>query len=246
VECFLLYEALFWWQTHNVVHKLVVIDFYRDMRRQIAAARNPRQEKKMKIVAIMGSYRKGKTIDTLMDKAIEGVKEGCNAAEVEKIYLADRDIKYCKNCMVCRKDDPAKAIAKCPIDDDMQQIYPLLDDADAYIFGTPVNMGAVTAVMKTFLERICWTLARPGRWPIKGCPVPRSKEAKKAIALVSSGIIAPLFRRWCDDATPLIKSVCQCSLNARLVGKLYAGAVEKRGVDYYLDRAYKLGKKLAS
>jgi len=26
----------------------------------------------MNILAIMGSYRKGKTIDTLMDKAIEG------------------------------------------------------------------------------------------------------------------------------------------------------------------------------
>ena len=109
----------------------------------------------MKVVASMGSYRKGKTIDTLMDKAIEGVKEGCNAAQVEKICLIDRDIQYGRNCVVCRKDDPAKAIARCPIDDDMQEIYPLLDEADAYLFGTPVNMGAVTAVMKTFLERIC-------------------------------------------------------------------------------------------
>jgi len=198
----------------------------------------------MKIVAIMGSYRKGKTIDTLMDKAIEGVKDGNSAARVEKISLIDKDIQYCKNCMACRKDDPAKAIAKCPIEDDMQQIYPLLDEADAYIFGTPVNMGAVTALMKTFLERICWTFARPGRWPVKGCPKPRNKRSKKAIALVSSGIIIPLLRRWCDDATPLIKSVCQSSLNARLVGSLYAGAVEKRGVEHYLDRAYKLGRKL--
>lgn len=199
----------------------------------------------MKIVAIMGSYRKGKTIDTLMDKVIEGVKNGNSAAVVEKICLIDRDIQYCKNCMLCRKDDPAKAIAKCPIKDDMQEIYPLLDAADAYIFGTPVNMGAVTAVMKTFLERICWTLARPGMRPVKGCPEPRSHQAKKAIAVVSSGIIAPLFRRWCDDATPLIKSVCRDSLNARLVGSLYAGAVEKRGVEHYVDKAYKLGRKLA-
>ena len=198
----------------------------------------------MKVVAIMGSYRKGKTIDTLMDRAIDGVKDGCSEAEVEKIYLIDRDIQYCKNCMVCRKDDPAKAIARCPIDDDMQQIYPLLDEADAYILGTPVNMGSVTALMKTFLERVCWTLARPGRRPVKGCPEPRSKKPKKAIVLVSSGLIIPLLRRWCDDATPLIKSVCQCSLNARLVGRLYAGAVEKRGGEYYANKAYKLGRKL--
>jgi len=198
----------------------------------------------MKIVAIMGSYRKGKTIDTLMNKAIEGAKDGCSATNVEKIYLIDREIQYCRNCMVCRKDDPVKAIATCPIKDDMQEIYPLIDEADAYIFGTPVNMGAATAVMKTFLERICWTLARPGKRPLKGCPEPRSKQAKKAVLIVSSGIIVPLLRRWCDDATPLIKSVCQCSLNARLVGSLYAGAVEKRGVEYYVDRAYNLGRKL--
>jgi multimeric flavodoxin WrbA len=204
----------------------------------------------MKIVAIMGSYRKGKTIDTLMDRAIEGAKDGVGkggreAVDVKKIYLIDKDIRYCKNCMVCRKDDLDKAIALCPIKDDMQEIYPLLDEADAYIFGTPVNMGAVTAVMKTFLERICWVLARPGKRPIKGCPEPRSKKQKKAIAVISSGIIVPLFRRWCDDATPLIKSVSQCSLNARLVGSLYAGAVEKRGLEYYADKAYRLGRKLA-
>jgi FMN-dependent NADH-azoreductase len=198
----------------------------------------------MKIVAIMGSYRKGKTIDTLMDKAIAGVRDGCGKAEVEKIYLIDKNIQYCKNCMVCRRDDPASAVARCAIEDDMQDLYPVLDDADAYIFGTPVNMGAVTAVMKTFLERICWTMARPGRWPISGCPEPRSKESKRAIVLVSSGIIIPLFRRWCDDATPLIKSVCHSSLNARMVGSLYAGAVEKRGVEHYAGKASRLGRRL--
>ncbi len=198
----------------------------------------------MKIVAVMGSYRKGKTIDTLMDKAIAGVRDGCGTAEIEKICLIDKNIQYCKNCMVCRRDDPEKAVARCPIEDDMQELYPILDEASAYIFGTPVNHAAVTAVMKTFLERISWTMARPGRWPVNGCPEPRSKKPKKAIVLVSSGIIVPLLRRWCDDATPLIKSVCRSSLNARMVGSLYAGAVERRGVEHYADKAYRLGRKL--
>jgi multimeric flavodoxin WrbA len=39
----------------------------------------------MKIIAIMGSYRKGKTIDTLMDKAIEGAQASNSKVEVEKI-----------------------------------------------------------------------------------------------------------------------------------------------------------------
>ena len=95
-----------------------------------------------------------------------------------------------------------------------------------------------------FLERICWTLARAGRWPVKGCPEPRNPEKKQAIAVLGSGIIVPLLRMLCDDATKLIKSTIRDSLNAKLVGTLYAGAVEKVGMDCYIDRAQKLGQKL--
>ena len=114
----------------------------------------------MKVVAVMGSYRKGKTIDTLMDKAIEGVKSVTAEAEFQKIMLIDRHIEYCRNCGVCRNDDPIKPIARCTIDDDMQEILPIMDEADAYIFGSPIFEGTVNAVTKTFLERICWTMPR--------------------------------------------------------------------------------------
>ncbi|MBC8229406.1 flavodoxin family protein, partial [bacterium] len=178
----------------------------------------------MNILAIMGSYRKGKTIDTLMDKAIEGAKANISNIQVDKLYLVDKNIKYCKNCMVCRKDDENKNIANCVISDDMEIIYPMIEKADGFIFGTPVNMGAVTAIMKTFLERTCWGFAKPGKRPIGGCPTPRTTRKKRAIIMVSSGIIPPLFRRWCDDATSLIKSHCTCILNAKVLGSLYAGA----------------------
>ena len=201
----------------------------------------------MNILAIMGSYRKGRTIDTLMDKAIEGAKaNSADDVHVDKLYLIDKNIEYCKNCMVCRKDDTDKSIAKCIISDDMQEIYPMIDEADGFIFGTPVNMGNVTAVMKTFLERTCWVFARPGKRPISGCPTPRTARKKKAVIILSSGIIPPIFRRWCDDATSLIKGQCICHFNAKVLGSLYAGAVEKKGVDVYLNKAYNLGRKLAS
>ncbi len=199
----------------------------------------------MKVVAVMGSYRKGRTIDTLVDRAIDGVKQVAPKAQVEKITLIDRHIEYCRSCGACRHDVPEKPIARCTIDDDMQEILPLMREAEAYIFGGPIFEGTVNAVTKTFLERICWTLARPGRWPVRGCPEPRTPERKRAIAIMSSGIIVPLLRRFCDDATKLIKSTIGDSLNAKLVGTLYAGGVEKVGIDRYLERAFRLGKKLA-
>ena len=200
----------------------------------------------MKIVAVMGSYRKRKTIDTLIDRAIEGVKSVDRLAEIEKITLIDRNIEYCRNCGVCRNDDRTKPIAGCAIDDDMQEILPLMREANAYIFGVPIFEGTVNALTKTFLERICWTLARPGRWPVRGCPEPRTKERKQAIAIMSSGLIIPLLRKFCDDATPLIKTTTGDSLNAKLVGTLYAGGVEKVGMDRYLSSAHRLGQRLVA
>jgi hypothetical protein len=118
--------------------------------------------------------------------------------------------------------------------------------SDSLIFGTPVHMGFATAIMMTFLERICWTFAKPeGKvLTISGCPTPRSNKKRKAIIIITSGIIPPIYRRFCDDATPLIKQTVKDSLNAKTLGDMYAGDIEHRGVDCYLDKAFKLGKKL--
>ena len=62
--------------------------------------------------------------------------------------------------------------------------------------------------------------------------------------LICTGDIGPLFRKFCDDATKLIKSTIGDSLNAKLIGTLYAGGVEKVGMDRYLERAHKLGQTL--
>ncbi len=196
-----------------------------------------------KILAVVGSYRKGKTIDTLVDKAIEGAKS-MGDTQIDKINLIDQSIQYCKNCMVCLQDDPDKPLADCVISDDMDTLHQLVDQADAYIFGTPVNMGAVTAVMKTFLERICWIHAKPGRYPIKGCPTPRSGRKKQAIIIVSSGAVPTYLRMFCDDATSCIKSTVKCSLNASVIGSMYAGGIHTRELDGFSGKAYELGRKL--
>lgn len=199
----------------------------------------------MNILVINGSYRKGKTIDTLINKAIEGIKQVNSSIEVEKIYLIDKNIRYCTNCMTCRNDDPKKPIARCVIQDDMQEIYQKMDIADGYIFGTPVNCGTVTAVLKTFIERTVWIFSKPGTKPIKGCPNPRTNKKKTAMFIISSGIVPPFLRRFCDDASKLIKDMLECSFNTKIVANIYAGAVEKRGIPYYFDQVHKGGRKLA-
>jgi len=166
----------------------------------------------MKILSIIGTYRKGKTIDTLVSKAIEGARAKTKNVVVDTVYLIDKRIEYCKNCMVCRKDDENKNVADCVISDDMEIIYPMIEIADGFIFGTPVNMGAVTAVMKTFLERATWVFGKPGKYPIKGCPVPRSAKKKKAIiinfivalTIVFGGVVGYFISKLVSDATTIL------------------------------------------
>jgi len=79
---------------------------------------------------------------------------------------------------------------------------------------------------------------------IRGCPIPRSNKKRKAIIIVVSGIIPPIYRKLCDWAASQIKGVVKDSLNGKIVGDIYAGDIEHRGVEYYFDKAFKLGKKL--
>ena len=200
----------------------------------------------MNLLAIVGSPRKGKATDTLVDKAVEGVRSKSPDCNVKKLHLIDYDIQYCKNCLACRDSKTNNPVANCAIRDDMDFIREDVLYSDALIFGTPVHMGYATAIMMTFLERICWTFAKPeGKViSIHGCPTPRSNKKRKSIIIVTSGIVPPLYRRFCDDATPLIRQTAKDSLNAKTVGDMYAGDIEHRGVDYYLDQAYNLGRKL--
>jgi len=200
----------------------------------------------MNLLAIVGSPRKGKATDTLVDKAIEGALSASKNCYVKKLHLADYDIKFCTNCLACRDSKTEEPIAKCSIQDDMDHIREDVLKSDSLIFGTPVHMGYATAIMMTFLERICWTFAKPeGKaLTIYGCPIPRSSKERKAIIIVTSGIVPPFFRWFCDDATKLIKQTAKDSLNTKTVGDMYAGDIEHRGVDYYLNKAFNLGTKL--
>ncbi len=201
----------------------------------------------MNCLAIIGSPRKGKSTDLLVDKAIEGIKSKAPDSEVKKLYLIDHDIRHCRNCLVCRESKSGEPYTKCAIKDDMVSIYEDIHNSDTLIFGTPVHMGYATGLMMTFLERICWTFAKPEKsyLTVHGCPMPRSDRKRKSITIVTSGTVPPLYRRFCDQASPLIKGVIKDSLNAKTVGDMYAGDIEHRGVDGYYDKSFKLGRKLA-
>ena len=101
----------------------------------------------MKVLAFVGSPRKGGNTDVLMDRIIEGSRE--RGAEVEKIYLNDLNVRMCQACDSCRKhiEDP------CVLKDDMVEVHDKLRACDAFVVGTPIYYFGPSAQTKAFLDR---------------------------------------------------------------------------------------------
>jgi len=104
----------------------------------------------MKIMAFVGSPRKGSNTDILIDKVIEGAKSKADV-EVEKIYIYDADIKYCTGCGVHSVLQGSK---DCPLKDDMDGILKRMQEADGFIFGTPNHGRTISAGLTNFFSRM--------------------------------------------------------------------------------------------
>jgi len=142
----------------------------------------------MKIVAIVGSYRRGHITDQAVGAALYAA--AAQGAETEKIYLVDKNIRFCDNCRRCTQ---AKGQDRQPCiyehRDNMTELLAGLEAADAVIFASPVNFFGVTAIMKRFVERLIVYVYWP--WG-KGIPKKRKKKLdKQAVVFTSSA--AP---RW--------------------------------------------------
>jgi len=198
-----------------------------------------------KIVAIIGSYRKGRIIDTAVSAVLAGAAE--QGAQTQKIYLVDKYIEFCTNCRICTQQGTQGVRAPCVHDDDMEDILGQIDEADAVVLASPVNLGTVTAIMKRFIERlIVYTY-----WPW-GSPFPRSritKPNKKAIIITSSACPAFLGRIFFRTTLELLKSAAKW-MGAKVAESLYFGKVclytNSQLSERALLKAKKAGQKLSS
>jgi len=72
---------------------------------------------------------------------------GKRGFDTEMILLSGTEVEPCNDCGVCKKKK------ECPIDDDMQRIYPVLESADGIIVTSPVYFGSPTAQLKALFDR---------------------------------------------------------------------------------------------
>jgi multimeric flavodoxin WrbA len=85
----------------------------------------------MKVMAIIGSPRKGGNTDLLVEQVIEGCK-GKGAVEIEKVFVTDKTIQFCTGCLTCTFPPPGTG--KCVLRDDMDELLEHILQSDAFIF----------------------------------------------------------------------------------------------------------------
>lgn len=110
----------------------------------------------MKIVAVMGTYRKNGSGAEYI-RQIEQTLNSLPDVTFEYIWLGDCNLSLCRGCMVCyeRGEDA------CPLKDGYFEAIRRLNQADAAIFYSPTYTLSISGLMKTFFDRSSFVLHRP-------------------------------------------------------------------------------------
>jgi multimeric flavodoxin WrbA len=99
----------------------------------------------MKVLGISTSPRRRQNTEKLIEKVLEG--SASSGAQTELFVIAGKQISPCMGCNKCRETK------KCVIEDDMQELYDKIIEADGIVVGTPVYYYGVTAQCKIIIDR---------------------------------------------------------------------------------------------
>ena len=99
----------------------------------------------MKMLAIMGSPRRGGNTELLLDAFLKGAGEG--GAEPVKIAACDLDISPCLECLDCEET------GECVIRDGMEKVYRRLHEADRIVIASPIFFYGLPAQLKALIDR---------------------------------------------------------------------------------------------
>lgn len=103
-----------------------------------------------KISLIVGSPRKNRSCNFLIDQAIEGIKSISSDYEIEKIQISDYNITPCNGCDQCLRPPN-----DCPLteNDDMKKLEEKILGSTAILIAAPNYFGSVSSQIKALIDR---------------------------------------------------------------------------------------------
>ena len=108
-----------------------------------------------KVIAFIGSPRKHSTYQALQEFE-QQLKKNLDI-DFEYVFLKDYRLERCRGCLRCFDDGEEK----CPLQDDRDLLIEKMDAAHGVIFATPNYSFHVSALMKTYIDRLAFIFHRP-------------------------------------------------------------------------------------
>lgn len=121
----------------------------------------------MKILVLNGSPRTNGNTAAMINAFAEGAKE--NGHTITVVPVCKKKIAGCLACEYCH----TKEAGKCIQQDDMQEVYPVLEEAEMLVVASPIYYFGFSGQLQCTINRI-YALGKP-------------KNLKKAALLLSSG-----------------------------------------------------------
>ncbi|MCX5715856.1 MAG: flavodoxin family protein [Candidatus Omnitrophica bacterium] len=184
----------------------------------------------IKVLAILGSPRRGANSETLLDKAASGIKN----AEIKKIAASELNIAPCDGCFSCRKT------GECAIKDDMQQVYKELLGADCLLIASPVYFKGPSCQIKCLIDRCNALWAR--KYVLGKSNAVKPKIGVAILTCASSGV-----KDMFTGSISIFKAFIR-TLDAEYRGEFLAEGLEIKDAalkdEALLKRAAEFGKKL--
>ncbi|MFN2236637.1 MAG: flavodoxin family protein [Anaerolineales bacterium] len=180
------------------------------------------------VLILKGSPRKNGNSSVLADQAALGARQ--QGADVSSFRVDEMDIRPCDACDFCHDTDGI-----CVIKDDMQTLYPKIQQADSIVIASPIYWFTINAQIKLCIDR--WYAFQPVKaqvWP-----------GKKIGIILTYGDSDP-YNSGAVNAIHTFQSMFDY-LDVEIAGIVYGSASDIGDVEKQpelMEKAYQLGEKL--
>lgn len=107
----------------------------------------------MKVCVLMGSPRKNGNTAAILEPFCEELRR--SGADVEVVWLHEKNIQPCVACRSCQKD---WTVFGCAQKDDGQELFEKVFACDLLVLATPIYVWYCTPPMKALLDRMVYAM----------------------------------------------------------------------------------------
>jgi putative NADPH-quinone reductase len=187
------------------------------------------------VIGILGSPLPEGNTAILLKEALRGVAAaGCTT---ETIVVNNLDYQPCMEMMFCREHET------CIMDDDMQQMYVKIRDADSIIVATPVMTMGIPGRLKSFMDRFqVFFMAKYVR--NEPLVTPEKRKVRQGLFICISGMKIPEVFVGAKLTAKAFFDIIDCPFSDELLISDMDTIRDIRTRQDLLDAAYAKGRKM--